>query len=381
MPTTRSGATSSGSSSPPALVGPPAPPQDAESTNHRRELPRTDICYNCGGVAFYISMPYGTGLQRTPPRRPFQPLLVAVQRIRRRSTIVISWRQSSMLVMALTLPSLLLETCVPAYTRTARVPSPTDRSLFGLRILVSKMKGFLMGNVWISESKEFALSWSNQSPVVPDCRRQVTVTDQGYAIAFVRRVPRSLDAGLLTTNQLSAQLLAVEGSVHDAVTALFHHAVQALCERTNVLAIALHSALRTDPTLTMRSLIGRKDITAAHLGNGFVQVRRCIPVPDHALRLLPFNGTCFSYPSVEITLRSGSIWRAFLNPSTGVIVGLPQTIEASSPHRDLAAVQLVRSTPRPQKISSTIVASWFQLTSKVRLTSDTRQPMRSPSLY
>ncbi|KAK6051207.1 hypothetical protein COOONC_11287, partial [Cooperia oncophora] len=108
--------------------------------------------------------------------------------------------------------------------------------------------------------------------------------------------------------------------MHDAVAALFHHAVQALCERTNVLAIALHAALRTNPTLTMRSLLGRQDITASHLGNGFVQLRRCIQLPLATVTLLPFNDTCFAYPRVQIQLRSGSAWLAFVNPSTGVVV-------------------------------------------------------------
>uniref|UniRef100_A0A7I4YLW2 Integrase_H2C2 domain-containing protein n=1 Tax=Haemonchus contortus TaxID=6289 RepID=A0A7I4YLW2_HAECO len=203
-------------------------------------------------------------------------------------------------------------------------------------IPVARMKGFLMGNVWISESKEFALSWTDSSQTVFDCSKQLTVTDQGYAIARVRRVARAgnvdavvVGAGLVTTNQLSTQLLAVEGAVQDAVAALFTHAVQALCERTNVLAIALHAALRTNPTLTMRRLTGRSDLTATHLGNGFVQVRRCVPVPPSSLSLQPFNGSCYAYPQVTIRLRSGSVWRAFLNPFTGVVVSRAPRIDCA----------------------------------------------------
>ncbi|XGW02127.1 hypothetical protein V3C99_014292, partial [Haemonchus contortus] len=174
-------------------------------------------------------------------------------------------------------------------------------------VSVSKMKGILMDHVWLSESKEFALSWSDQSPLVLDRRMQLTLIDQGYAIAFVRRFSRSADAGLVTSNQLAAQLLAMEGFVHDAVAVLFRHAIQALCERTNILAISLHAALPTNPTLTMRSLIGRKDISAVHLGNGYVQVRRCVQVPPSSLSFVPFNNTCFEYPRINILLPSGSV--------------------------------------------------------------------------
>ncbi|VDO04883.1 unnamed protein product [Haemonchus placei] len=194
---------------------------------------------------------------------------------------------------------------------------------------VTKMRGFSMGDVWISESKEFALSWSENSQVVYDCLKQLTITDQGYAIAVVRRAARAVDAGLVTTNQLSAQLLAVEGSVQDAVSALFVHAVQALCDRTNVLAVALQAALQANPTITMRNLIGRNDLVATHLGNGFVQVRRCVQVPPSTIVFQAFNETCFAYPQVKIRLSSGSIWQAFLNPFTGVIVSRAPRIDCA----------------------------------------------------
>ncbi|XGW04906.1 hypothetical protein V3C99_015799 [Haemonchus contortus] len=79
----------------------------------------------------------------------------------------------------------------------------------------------------------------------------------------------------------------------------------------------------------MRRLTGRSDLTATHLGNGFVQVRRCVPVPPSSLSLQPFNGSCYAYPRVTIRLRSGSVWRAFLNPFTGVIVSRAPRIDCA----------------------------------------------------
>ncbi|WKY10536.1 hypothetical protein Q1695_002699 [Nippostrongylus brasiliensis] len=131
------------------------------------------------------------------------------------------------------------------------------------------MMGLVMDNVWISKSKEFALYWTSHSDTVMDCARDLVTTDQGYAIKRARQMPRSADAGLVSSNQLAAQLLAVEGTVQETVSSLFQHAVQALCERTNVLAVALQAALEsTHPTLALRALLGRPDITATHLGNG-----------------------------------------------------------------------------------------------------------------
>ncbi|XGW30779.1 hypothetical protein V3C99_009611 [Haemonchus contortus] len=80
------------------------------------------------------------------------------------------------------------------------------------------MLGHLLENIWVSADKEFALSWYNRSSVVTDCGRQLTITDQGYAVEVSRRQPRSTPAvGVVTSNQLAAQLLAVEGATYSSM--------------------------------------------------------------------------------------------------------------------------------------------------------------------
>ncbi|VDP25689.1 unnamed protein product [Heligmosomoides polygyrus] len=103
--------------------------------------------------------------------------------------------------------------------------------------------------------------------------------------------------------------------------------IAALRQRNEELA---SSAFRTNPTLTMRNLLGRQDVDATHLGNGFVQIRRCIPLPMAAIRLLPFNSSCFEYPRVELSLPSGSKWQAFLNSATGVISSAAPAADCAS---------------------------------------------------
>uniref|UniRef100_A0A183GMW2 CCHC-type domain-containing protein n=1 Tax=Heligmosomoides polygyrus TaxID=6339 RepID=A0A183GMW2_HELPZ len=78
-----------------------------------------------------------------------------------------------------------------------------------------KMKDHLLGDVWISDSKEFALSWSDKSPRIQDCGDDLVMSDQGYALMTTSRVLRAAtpQVGVVTSNQLAAQLLAVEGSV------------------------------------------------------------------------------------------------------------------------------------------------------------------------
>nr|CDJ89101.1 unnamed protein product [Haemonchus contortus] len=66
---------------------------------------------------------------------------------------------------------------------------------------------------------------------------------------------RSADAGLVTTNQLAAQLLAVEGSVHDAVAVLFRHAIQALCERKDNLFVTPAAAVQRVLGIVMSKVV------------------------------------------------------------------------------------------------------------------------------
>ncbi|EYB99775.1 hypothetical protein Y032_0120g931 [Ancylostoma ceylanicum] len=173
-------------------------------------------------------------------------------------------------------------------------------------IPVSKMKGHLLGHVWISDSKEFALSWREDSPRVVDCGNPLIISDQGYALTTIRRSPRSSDSiiGVVTSNQLAAQLLAVEDSVQNSVTALFRHASAPLCDRTNMLAFSLHYSVKLDPTYTLRKLLNRPNVAATYLGDGLVQIHNCIRIPPANYRILPFNRTCYTKPRADVVLSS-----------------------------------------------------------------------------
>ncbi|KAK6060468.1 hypothetical protein COOONC_01870 [Cooperia oncophora] len=190
----------------------------------------------------------------------------------------------------------------------------------------------------ISDSKEFALSWRDSSDRIQDCGAQLILSDQGYAIAPVTRLPRSAsaDAGIITSNQLSAQLLALEGSVASGVSALFHHSLSALCDRTNLLAFALHTSLATSPTLTVRNLLAREDISATFLGNDLVQLHRCMMIPSRHFQLLPFNGneSRLSVPvndnsvAFDPTRRDASVVE---NSTTSLAIKDESTMDTSEP--------------------------------------------------
>ncbi|VDO87926.1 unnamed protein product [Heligmosomoides polygyrus] len=116
------------------------------------------------------------------------------------------------------------------------------------------------------------------------------------------RVPRAAtpQVGVVTSNQLAAQLLAVEGSVAS-----------------------------TKP-IALRHLLNRVDLAASYLGSGVVQIHRCITAPAHNYRLVPFNGSCFSKPLVELTLPSGAAFDSFIDPVTRIVSQAASPIDCSA---------------------------------------------------
>ncbi|EPB78884.1 zinc knuckle [Ancylostoma ceylanicum] len=87
---------------------------------------------------------------------------------------------------------------------------PSPRATIQGSTAITKMKGHLLGTVWISDSKEFALSWHENSPRVHDCGNDLVVSDQGYALATVQRVPRPRSQSRVPPPTVAASLPMIE---------------------------------------------------------------------------------------------------------------------------------------------------------------------------
>ncbi|VDP47656.1 unnamed protein product [Heligmosomoides polygyrus] len=184
-------------------------------------------------------------------------------------------------------------------------PDPEEECHY---VSLSKMSGWFTGTIWLSDSRGFSLSWNENSTRTVDCFKHFIVTDQGYAIQMSRRLTRSTDAevGLVTSNQLSGSL---------------SRALRADTRPVNFLGISFAYLPDADDATPFGP--------PGHHGSGYVQVRRCIPIPSPSVRFLPFNGTCFSLPMVQINLPSGFQGHAFLDPTTNIIQGKVSTIDCT----------------------------------------------------
>ncbi|KAK6046750.1 integrase core domain protein [Cooperia oncophora] len=203
-------------------------------------------------------------------------------------------------------------------------------------ILVSPMKGTLLDKVWLSESKEFALSFALADPRQHDCGHRLIITDQGYGVEIISTQVRSKretlnpflqQVGVATTNQLAAQLLAVEDNMQHFLNNSFHHSILHLCKSVNSLSRSLSSAISAHPTLAMRKILHRSDIEAVYVGDNVVRTKSCVSIDSSLYKLMKFNGSCFSLPSVFIRLPDGSHWKTFIDPITKILTTQASPVE------------------------------------------------------
>lgn len=196
-------------------------------------------------------------------------------------------------------------------------------------IFVATMKGTMADKVWLSDSKEFALSFSLKEAQFVDCKNSLIRTDQGYAVKITgipRRSARSLETfsplsqvGLATTNQLAAQLLAVEDNMQTLTISSFRQSALSLCKSMNSISRSMIAALASEPTLAMRKILSRPDIDAMFLGGDVIKTRPCVLLSRNMYRLQPFNDTCYTKPMIEVHIPGNKTWKAFLDPVTFVI--------------------------------------------------------------
>ncbi|ULT85367.1 hypothetical protein L3Y34_013886 [Caenorhabditis briggsae] len=128
------------------------------------------------------------------------------------------------------------------------------------------MKGFMTKNIWVSTEKEFAISFDQNNTRLLDCGRKLVISDQGYGIALPNRNKRSNSVdeltNFVTSNQLAAQLLAVEEVVLETTAAWFAGNFMSWCSSFNAVAAATRAAVASNPTLAARQMLKKENIFA-----------------------------------------------------------------------------------------------------------------------
>lgn len=187
------------------------------------------------------------------------------------------------------------------------------------------LNGTRLGNAWVAESREFALTFGNFTQKVTDCGGQTLyVSDQGYAVPAEtlkdhRRGKR--DTAFVTNDALAAELMALEIDILDSFRFSFEHTLASLCATINSVAAQLSLLLPKSATLAARFLLNHSDIHARMSLHNIIEVWPCTKV---AQTQISFRGTndfkqCFEFIPVNIRISDEYKAPSYLDPHTMIL--------------------------------------------------------------
>lgn len=217
-------------------------------------------------------------------------------------------------------------------------------------IHIAVWNGTFASRVWVSEARDFALSFLASKPRW-DCTREIMVADQGFAtyasqiLPYLNgthrsRVRRNATTGLVYSNQLAAQLLALEHELIESARRLFYSIVRNVCESIQTLSRTAMALAAANPTLLARELLNHTFIKATLAMPRTLEISPCIPLAPNQYKITK-RGFC--YDKLPITfIYHGELYDGFLNPTTLIIEHEARTVQcdeyrylymAYEPHR------------------------------------------------
>ena len=162
--------------------------------------------------------------------------------------------------------------------------------------------------MWISNSKEIALSFTNDAPRDVACNgRTIRKSEQGFAIdekefvrMFMPRKRRSVDE-----EQLAAELTATELALKE----FYDKLIEEKCRQQTV--------RHDNPTYHARQAFHKKELVATWLNDDTAEVFSCVPIDLKNIRFRPVQ-QCFKYIPVHVYINNRS-QAGFLDPELRIL--------------------------------------------------------------
>uniref|UniRef100_A0A8R1HI73 AAA_12 domain-containing protein n=1 Tax=Caenorhabditis japonica TaxID=281687 RepID=A0A8R1HI73_CAEJA len=174
-------------------------------------------------------------------------------------------------------------------------------------------KGFMSQDIWLIKDREVALTFNDSSFRTLSCGVKLIVTDQGYGVSLAERTKRSTEntankewsvdgkVNYVTSNQLAAQLLALEKAVLDSSANWFARNFLDWCHNLNSLTASTLAAAASNPTLAARQMLRKENVHARFVSKGYLAVQTCSALAPDSYRL-PF-GPIFVRPVRQFVRR------------------------------------------------------------------------------
>jgi hypothetical protein len=208
-------------------------------------------------------------------------------------------------------------------------PSPAIQCQFRQ---IGTWEGKQLGNVWLSDNSELGLTIT-QVRFVPDCKDNLTLTDQGLAYKIVaqpaqartKRSPERQNStmpndGIVPSSQLASQLTYLHFSLTESINIAFAQSFKSFCELIEDTRRWVQASYLSNPTNLARSIFRNDYLVARQAGVELLQVWPCIPLKRQDFEFLPTrsNETCFELLPITFNSQSGK-QSAFLDPHTMIV--------------------------------------------------------------
>ncbi|MCP4458566.1 MAG: hypothetical protein GY816_11165, partial [Cytophagales bacterium] len=170
------------------------------------------------------------------------------------------------------------------------------------------LKGEALGNSWLTLDHNFALTKTKK--IIRVCGSTVFMSVQGIAFRVQKRSVQNRkkrqafknETGLVTTDQLSSQLQALEIITRRNINFAFRHASMASCHNLNSLLTYLTHLMMAEPTAAVRALLNKTTITA-RAGFNIIEVFPCAELNQNSYEFHAMNNTCTK--DIPMTFQAG----------------------------------------------------------------------------
>uniref|UniRef100_A0A915EFW5 CCHC-type domain-containing protein n=1 Tax=Ditylenchus dipsaci TaxID=166011 RepID=A0A915EFW5_9BILA len=197
-------------------------------------------------------------------------------------------------------------------------------------IRINAWIGTFSSGIWLKESKDFALSFTNSTKRI-SCQQEMLLADQGFAVPLLEyqltlqqtRNRRSAQegtkekVGLIYSNQLASQLTALSVSQFQSTQKMFATTVQHVCASMQTIAESTMTLAIANPTLLARYMLNNTKISARMVSENMLEVRPCLPIRINDFHFKT-QEKCFDRLPVNFVL-NGRIHSGFIDPVTMII--------------------------------------------------------------
>ncbi|KAL7072075.1 hypothetical protein ACQ4LE_008796 [Meloidogyne hapla] len=190
-------------------------------------------------------------------------------------------------------------------------------------------KGHKMGTHWIADKAPLLLEFPENTKTVIDCRRNLTLSTQGYAAGTQslsednsNRVKRAIE-GLVTSSQLASELSYLSWNISSTLSFSFAHAMHSVCEYVEQNRRWAIAASTSDPTMFARVMFNNPNLMARKVGPNVIKIWPCAELEPRQYSFVPLEEInpakeCFELIPIKIDI-GGEEKVAFVNPENMII--------------------------------------------------------------